>query len=147
MATKPKAPGTVSDINVTPMVDIMLVLLIIFMVVTPMLQKNVSVDMAKTHNPHSMPDADKEDAVVLSITRDGKIYLLSDPIKPDNITQEVKDRIANKLDKTVYVKSDRHAKYQDLAMVVEAIQAAGADALGLETEKIQTPTAATAVTQ
>lgn len=147
MATKPKTLGTVSAINVTPMVDIMLVLLIIFMVVTPMLQKNVSVDMAKTRNPHSMPDADKEDAVVLSVTRDGKIYLLSDPIAPEQITQEIKDRIANKLDKTVYVKSDRHAKYQDVARVVDAVQAAGADSLGLETEKIQGPTAATAVTQ
>lgn len=143
MATKPKAPGTVSDINVTPMVDIMLVLLIIFMVVTPLLQKNVSVDMVKTHNPHSMPDADKEDAVVLSVTRDGKIYLLSDVISPNDITQQVKDRIANKLDKTVYVKSDRAAHYEVVAKVVDAVQAAGADALGLETEKIQSPTVVT----
>ena len=56
-----------SEINVTPMVDVMLVLLIIFMVVTPMLQKGISVDMAKVNNPEQMPDADKEDALLVSI--------------------------------------------------------------------------------
>ena len=78
MAFKAKAPGAVSDINVTPLVDVMLVLLIIFMVITPMLQKGVSVDMARVNNPRAMQDADKEDATVLAITRDGKIYLGSD---------------------------------------------------------------------
>ena len=59
-----------SDINVTPMVDVMLVLLIIFMVVTPMLQKGASVDMAKTDNPAPMQDADKEDAVIVAVQKD-----------------------------------------------------------------------------
>ena len=107
MAKKTTTLGAVSDINVTPMVDVMLVLLIIFMVITPMLQKGVSVDMAKATNTRDMQDADKEDAVVMAITRDGKIYLGSDLIAADQITTKVKDRIANKLDKTVYVKKRR----------------------------------------
>ena len=102
--------GAVSDINVTPMVDVMLVLLIIFMVITPMLQKGVSVNMAKATNTRDMQDADKEDAVVLAVTRDGKVYLGSDPIPLDQITTTVRDRIADKLDKTVYVKSDASAR-------------------------------------
>ncbi len=106
MAKKTTTLGAVSDINVTPMVDVMLVLLIIFMVITPMLQKGVSVDMAKATNTRDMQDADKEDAVVLAITRDGKIYLGSDPIRRDQITTQVKDRISNKLDKTVYLRAD-----------------------------------------
>ena len=69
-----------SNINVTPMVDVMLVLLIIFMVITPMLQKGVSVDMAKVNSPTPMPDADKEDALLISIMRDGKIYFGSDRV-------------------------------------------------------------------
>ena len=76
-----------SDINVTPMVDVMLVLLIIFMVVTPMLQKGVSVDMAKVNNPTPMQDADKEDALLVSITRDGKVYFGTEQItrrQPDH---------------------------------------------------------------
>jgi len=72
MAHKPLAPKAISDINVTPLVDVMLVLLIIFMVITPMLQHGVSVDLAKTQNPRQMPDAEKEDAV-LAISRDGKV--------------------------------------------------------------------------
>ncbi|MBI4164894.1 MAG: biopolymer transporter ExbD, partial [Acidobacteria bacterium] len=77
MAYKRKAASPVSDINVTPMADVMLVLLIIFMVVTPMLQKTFSVDMVKAENPRTMSDADKEDAVVIAVSRDGKVYLQS----------------------------------------------------------------------
>ncbi len=136
MAKKTTSLGTVADINVTPMVDVMLVLLIIFMVITPMLQKGVSVDMAKAMNTVDMPDADKEDAVVLAVTRDGKIYLGSDPIAPEDITTQVKDRIADKLDKTVFLRSDKSAKYKVVAEVVDNIRAAGVDTLGLETEKL-----------
>jgi biopolymer transport protein ExbD len=137
MAYKAKAAPPVSDINVTPMADVMLVLLIIFMVVTPMLQKGVSVDMAKAENPRQMQDAEKEDAVVLAITRDGKAYLGSDRIQLGEITPKVKDRISTKLDKTVYIKSDSRAKYGDVVAVVDAVRAAGVDSLGLLTEKLE----------
>jgi len=119
------------------MADVMLVLLIIFMVITPMLQKGVSVDMAKAENPRQMPDADKEDAVVLAVTRDGKVYLGSDTVRLDKITPEVKDRISTKLDKTVYVKSDSRAKYGDVVNVIDNVRAAGVDSLGLLTEKLE----------
>ena len=137
MALTRKMPGPVADINVTPMADVMLVLLIIFMVITPMLQKTFSVDMAKTENPRLMPDADKEDAVVLAVTRDGKVYLGSDPIRLEDVTTKVKDRISSKLDKTVYVKSDARAKYGDVVTVVDNVRASGVDTLGLLTEKIE----------
>jgi len=137
MAKRTSILGAVSDINVTPMVDVMLVLLIIFMVITPMLQKGVSVDMAKAANPRDMQDADKEDAVVLAITKDGKIYLGSDKISLDQITTTVKDRISGKLDKTVFVKSDAQAKYGDVVSVIDNVRAAGVDSLGLLTERIE----------
>jgi biopolymer transport protein ExbD/biopolymer transport protein TolR len=135
MAKKTTTLGAVADINVTPMVDVMLVLLIIFMVITPMLQKGVSVDMAKANNPRDMQDADKEDAAVIAITRDGKVFLGSTPIDPDEITVKLKDMLANKLDKTVYVKSDFRAKYGVVVSVVDNVRAAGVDSLGLLTEK------------
>ncbi len=134
---KLKAGSAVSDINVTPMVDVMLVLLIIFMVITPMLQKGVSVDMARAQNPRPMADADKEDAVLLAVTRDGKVYLQSDPIKLDEITTKVKNHISGKLDRTVYVKSDARAKYGDVVAVIDNVRAAGVDSLGLLTERIE----------
>jgi biopolymer transport protein ExbD/biopolymer transport protein TolR len=144
MALKIKSPGAVSDINVTPLVDVMLVLLIIFMVITPMLQKGVSVDLARVHNPRMMQAAEKEDATVLAITRDGKIYLGADTITMDKITAKVRDRVADKLDKTVYVKSDARAKYGDVVSVVDAVRAAGVDTIGLLAEKVQTRATAAA---
>jgi biopolymer transport protein TolR len=131
-----------SEINVTPMVDVMLVLLIIFMVVTPMLQKGVSVDMAPVNNPEQMPDADKEDALLVSIVRDGTVYFGTEKISVDNLTTRVKDRLANKQDKRVYVKADMRTHFGDVVKVVDSVRAAGVDDLGLLTEqKHAAPTA------
>jgi biopolymer transport protein ExbD len=135
MAYKPKAPPTISAINVIPMADIMLVLLIIFMVVTPMLQKFVSVDMATVDNPSEMKEADKEDAVVVAVTRDGKIYIGKELTKKEELTQKVRDQLTGRLDKTVFVRSDGRAHYGDVVGVVDEVRAAGVDQLGLLTEK------------
>jgi biopolymer transport protein ExbD/biopolymer transport protein TolR len=124
-----------SDINVTPMVDVMLVLLIIFMVITPMLQKGVSVTLAKTDNPIKMPEADKEDAMIVAIMRDGKIYFNSDVVTADALTDKVKDRLANTSNKRIFVKADAGAKYGDVVAVVDDVRSAGVDQLGLLTEE------------
>jgi biopolymer transport protein TolR len=130
-----------SEINVTPMVDVMLVLLIIFMVVTPMLQKGVSVDKAQVNNPEQMPDADKEDALLVSITADGTVFFGSDKTTADALTTKVKDRLANKPDKRVYVKADRRARFGNVVQVVDSVRAAGVDDLGLLTDEKKTTTA------
>ena len=118
-----------SEPNVVPMCDIMLVLLIIFMVITPMLQKDVTVDLVKAVNPRNMQDADKEDAVVVAITRDGKVFMGSDQTRPEDLVEKVQERIANRVDKTVYLKSDARAKYEIVVDVVDEIRAAGVDQL------------------
>jgi biopolymer transport protein ExbD/biopolymer transport protein TolR len=124
-----------SNINVTPMVDVMLVLLIIFMVITPMLQKGVSVDMAKTNNPIQMPDADKEDSLLISVMRTGDIFFGTEKVTPDQLATKVKDRLANKADKRVFVKADARAKYKSVVEVVDNVRSAGVDQLGLLTEQ------------
>jgi len=124
-----------SDINVTPMVDVMLVLLIIFMVITPMLQKGVSVDLAKVNSPTSMPDADKEDALLVAVQRDGKIFFGHDVIAVDQLTDKIKDRLANKTDKRVFLKADARAKFGVVVEVVDNVRAAGVDQLGLLTDQ------------
>jgi biopolymer transport protein ExbD/biopolymer transport protein TolR len=124
-----------SDINVTPMVDVMLVLLIIFMVVTPMLQKGVSVDMAKVNSPEQMPDADKEDALLVAVQRDGTVFFGTDKTPVDQLTQKIKDRLANKTDKRVFLKADARAKYGSVVEVVDNVRAAGVDQLGLLTDQ------------
>jgi biopolymer transport protein ExbD/biopolymer transport protein TolR len=127
-----------SNINVTPMVDVMLVLLIIFMVITPMLQKGVSVDLAKVNSPTAMPDADKEDALIVAVMRDGKLFFGNDRIEADQLTQKVKDRLANRVDKRVYVRADARAKYGSVVEVVDNVRAAGVDDLGLLTDQKKT---------
>ncbi len=134
-----KAPPVVSDINVTPMVDVMLVLLIIFMVITPMLSKGVTVTMVKTHNPIKMQEADKEDAILIAITRDGKVYLSpgNARIQPDQLPAKVKDLQANRAEKTVYIKADARARFASVTEVIDDLRTDGVDQLGLLTEEIQ----------
>jgi biopolymer transport protein ExbD/biopolymer transport protein TolR len=135
---KMKAPGVVNDINVTPMVDVMLVLLIIFMVITPMLTKGAQVELVRTKNPIAMKDADKEDAIMIAITRDGKFFLSpgNAQIKLEDVTGKVRDLQTNKLDKTCYIKADARAKYAGVEDVVDNLRAAGVDQIGLITELV-----------
>jgi biopolymer transport protein ExbD len=128
-----------SDINVTPMVDVMLVLLIIFMVITPMLQKGVNVELAKTKNPIAMEDADKEDAVLVAVERDGKIYFDTQQVTPQELTSKVQDKLSNRQDKKIYIKADGRARYGTVVEVVDDVRAAGVDQVGLLTEQIQKP--------
>jgi biopolymer transport protein TolR len=138
LAKRDEGSKVSSEINVTPMVDVMLVLLIIFMVVTPMLQKGISV--AKVNNPEQMPDADKEDALLVSITRDGKVYFGSEQVQDvNNLTTKVKDRLASRSgDRRVYVKADMRARFGGVVQVVDAVRAAGVDDLGLLTDQRKT---------
>jgi len=131
------APAPVADINVTPMVDVMLVLLIIFMVITPMLTHGVSVNMVKTHNPIPMQAADKSDAVLIAVTRDGKVFLNNTQLKPDDLAPKVKDILTNRLDKECFLRADQRAKYQVVLDVVQNLQSAGVDQLGLLTEQVE----------
>ncbi len=133
-----KAPPPVSEINVTPMVDVMLVVLIIFMVITPMLNKGITVDMTKSHNPITMADQEKEDAITVSITRDGKVYLSPGVarMEPDQLAPKVKDLLAAKTsNKMIFIRADQRAKYQRVEEVVDNLRSAGVDQLGLLTEQ------------
>jgi len=132
-----KSPPPAADINVTPMVDVMLVLLIIFMVITPMLSKGISVDMVKTVNPVTMQAADKSDAIIVAVTRDGKTYLGTTQMAADQIPGKVKDILSSRLDKMCYIRADSRARYEKVVDVVNNLRAAGVDQLGLLTEQMQ----------
>jgi len=114
----------------------MLVMLIIFMVITPMLSKGVSVDLVKTKNPIPMQAADKSDAIMVAVTRDGKTYLGTTQMTPADLPPKVKDLLINRLDKTVFVKADSRARYEKVVEVVDNLRAAGVDQLGLLTEQL-----------
>ena len=128
-----------SNINVTPMVDVMLVLLIIFMVITPMLQNKVQVDMAKVDNPTSMPDADKEDAIVVAITRDGGVFLGQDKVAVSELGSRVRDKLSDKPGKTIFVRADQRAQFRAVEDAIDAVRTAGVEEVGLLTQKRELP--------
>ncbi len=135
MAYKPKVGATMAAPNVIPMADIMLVLLIIMMVITPMLTNRQLVDMPKAKNWENMSPAERDDAVVVAITRDGRYYLGNNEIALNTLTSTVEDKMSNKLNKTVYIRSDSNAKYGDVKKIVDAVRDAGIDNVGLLTLK------------
>jgi biopolymer transport protein ExbD len=124
---KPQAGSQMASPNVIPMADIMLV--------TPMLQKTKPVDLARTNTAKDMQEADRDDSIVVAVTRDGNIFLGNTQVQKTDLSGQVKDRIANKQDKTVFLKSDARAKYGDVVAIVDEIRSAGVDQLGLLTER------------
>ena len=124
-----------ANINVTPMCDVMLVLLIIFMVITPMLQNKVDITLAQTDNPTAMPDADHVDAVVVAVTRDGKVFLGQDQVSLGDLGSKVGDMLQNKTNKMVYFRADARAHYGTLMDAIDAVRTTGVEEIGLLTEQ------------
>jgi biopolymer transport protein TolR len=129
-----------SNINVTPMVDVMLVLLIIFMVITPMLNNKVSVDLPKANAAVIMENANKEDSVTIAVTRDGKTWVGGDQVSVDDLAAKISAKMENKPEgeKTVYMRSDIRAKYGKVMDAIDQVRAAGVSQLGMLTERIET---------
>ena len=124
-----------SNINVTPMVDVMLVLLIIFMVITPLLQNKVQIDLAQANNSTLMPDADKEDAVVVAITRDGGVFLGPNKVDPSQLGSLVRDMLADKTDKTIFVRADARAQFKSVEDAIDDVRTAGVETVNLLTAR------------
>jgi biopolymer transport protein TolR len=127
-----------SEINVTPMVDIMLVLLIIFMVVTPLLQSGVSVALPKEmKNPEEDPAIIKESSLVVAITKDNLYYVSKDKVDISELKDRVTKAMENKKpeERIVYIKSDVEANYGSVVEVINTIRQAGIDQIGLVADK------------
>jgi biopolymer transport protein ExbD/biopolymer transport protein TolR len=132
--------GLQSEINVTPMVDIMLVLLIIFMVVTPFLQQGVTVALPKNmDNPEVDPAIIKESSVVISIPNDGEVYLGKDRVTDykNDLQSKVDKMLKNKAeaDKIVYIKSGVGVNYGSVVEVINLVRKSGVDKIGLVADK------------
>jgi biopolymer transport protein ExbD len=135
MAVRNEGAKVNANINVTPMVDVMLVLLIIFMVITPMLQNKVNVDLAQSTTATPMDDANKEDSVVVAITRDSRVYLGQNQITLENLGTEVSNELANKTNKIVYFRSDSRAHYGTVMDAIDAVRTAGVEEVGMLTQQ------------
>jgi biopolymer transport protein ExbD/biopolymer transport protein TolR len=130
--------GFSSEINVTPMVDIMLVLLIIFMVVTPFLQKGITVAIPRDlRNPDEDQNINKESSVIISIPKDGEYYLGKKKAGLDDLKSAVEKALANKKeeDKIVYIKSGVEVSYGEVVKVINAVREKGVDKIGLVADR------------
>jgi biopolymer transport protein TolR len=128
-----------ANINVTPMVDVMLVLLIIFMVITPMLQNKVNVDLANSTTATPMDDANKEDAVVVAITRDSRIYLGQNQTTLANLGGQVSDALSKQTSKVVFFRADSRAHYGTVMDAIDAVRTAGVEEVGMLTQQQTAP--------
>jgi biopolymer transport protein TolR len=127
------------DINVTPMVDVMLVLLIIFMVVTPLLQSGVAVALPSGDNPDQDDNITREDSIIVSIPTDGIYYVNRDQVQgKESLIQTIKNRVKalpEGVPRTVYIKGGTNVNYGEIVSVVDAIREADIDQIGLVAEK------------
>jgi biopolymer transport protein TolR len=138
MSTGGGSTGFTSEINVTPMVDIMLVLLIIFMVITPFLQQGVSVALPRDmKSPDEDKDINKDTSVVIAITQDNKLYIGKKPIEKTDLKAEIDKKMETKeADKRiVYIRSDVNSDYGAVVDIINTIRESGIDQIGLVADK------------
>ena len=120
-----------SDINVTPMADIMLVLLIIFMITTPLLQEGIAVNKAKARNAQEAPEVEGKEATTVTVTRSQEIYINDQPVSPEDLLDELVTRVALAPEKPLFIKSDVAAPYGMIVSLVHKARDAGVERIGL----------------
>jgi len=129
--------GVKSDINVTPLVDVMLVLLIIMMLVAPMLQQGVSVILPKAQNTVDKPE--QQGQTVLAISKDKTFYVNAKPVQEQELSRRVNDLLENKTDKTVIIRADEEVEYSAVMAAMDQLRQAGIEDIGLITDPKKTP--------
>jgi len=136
VARKIAGGNVVAEINVTPMADVMLVLLIIFMITTPLLQSGVTLNLPKARNPLEAPEADSKEAVVISLNRSGQIYRAKTPMSEDQLFDFLRTRFAGSdiQDRTIFLRADTALSYGRVVEIVNGSREAGVDRIGLMTE-------------
>ncbi len=126
--------GTMSQINVTPLVDVMLVLLIIFMVTAPMMQQGVQVNLPKAQ---AKALSAQEETVVVSIDKSGRVFINSAEISPGELKSRLSSMFENRTKKEVFLKADRTVPYGEVVKTMAEIKGAGIERLGMVTEPSQ----------
>ena len=125
--------GVKSDINVTPLVDVMLVLLIIMMVIAPMLQQGVPVQLPTANNSTDKPDT--SDQTIVNIDAQGGLYVNSLPVTETDIVERVKNALEGKKEQIVYLKGDKEAEYGRIMKMMDALRSSQVESVALITER------------
>ena len=126
-----------ADINVTPMADIMLVLLIIFMITAPLISQGITVNLPKAKNPLDAPEADREDAVILALTREGRLFFNKSQINETDLATRLAEWFSSKSEKWLFIRSDNAVPYGRVVDVVNTCRASGIERIGLMAEKLK----------
>jgi biopolymer transport protein TolR len=125
----------VAEINVTPMADVMLVLLIIFMITTPLLQSGITVNLPKAKNPLEAPEADSKEAVVISLNREGKIYRAKTPLTEEQLYEFLSSKFSGgEINRAIFLRADTALSYGRVVQIVNGCRNAGVEKIGLMTE-------------
>lgn len=128
--------NVVADINVTPMADVMLVLLIIFMITTPLLQSGITVNLPKAKNPLDAPEADSNEAVVIAVNREGRLYLKKTPTSDEELYKYLQNRFSGgEINRTIFLKADTALSYGRVVQIVNGCRKSGVERIGLMAEK------------
>jgi biopolymer transport protein TolR len=135
MAFEQHEQDNISQINITPLVDVMLVLLVIFMVTAPILQQGVSVDLPEV--TAAPPLAGSEEQLVVSVTREGKVHLNDTPLKLDDLNQKLSAIVRVRPDREVYLRADKNVPYGKVVEVMAVVRTAGVRKLGIVTEPLK----------
>ncbi len=133
MAFDELGDGSMSQINVTPLVDVMLVLLVIFMVTTPILQQGVGVELPRVE---ADPMAGQEDQLVVAVSREGEVYLNAAELEIETLQTTLAAAVRNRPDQTVYLRADKNVMYGRVVEVMAAVRRAGVVRLGMVTEAL-----------
>lgn len=135
MARRRAKGGVAADINVTPMADIMLVLLIIFMITTPLLQSGITVNLPKAKNPLEAEEADDNDAVVIAVDRMGRAYWRKDPVTDEELYKMLVEKFSSgEINRQIFLKGDQTANYGRIVEIVNGCRRAGVERIGLMAE-------------
>ncbi len=125
--------GSIAQINVTPLVDVMLVLLVIFMITAPILQQGVPVDLPEVS---ARPLTGSEEQLVVALTHEGKLYLNDTPLPLEELTKKLRAILQARPDRHVYLRADKRVPYGEVVAVMAALQTAGVQRLGMVTEPL-----------
>ena len=125
--------GVKADINVTPLVDVMLVLLIIMMLITPMLNQGVAMHLPKASNTVDKPTT--QDNTVVAVSKDGSLYVNSKPVTEAEMTTKITEALENKKDKVVFINADEEALYSSVMAAMDSLHQAGVEDIALITER------------
>ena len=128
-----KTSGLNAEINITPLCDVMLVLLIIVMLIAPLLQQGVDMVLPEAANTNAKADNDEQ--TVLAVTADGRFYIDKVPVLEQDLLREVQETLERKFEKIVLIKADQDAQYSSVMALLDRLQRAGIEDIGLITER------------